>query len=82
MSIAIDGHGFWSLHNAIRVAKALEPYNILWLEEMLSPRNVDAHLALVREAKFPVCLAERSVVSNWRDINAMRFSLADVGMTE
>ena len=61
MSIAIDGHGFWSLHNAIRVAKALEPYNILWLEEMLSPRNVDAHLALVREAKFPVCLAERLV---------------------
>ena len=61
MSIAIDGHGFWSLHNAIRVAKALEPYNILWLEEMLSPRNVDAHLALVREAKFPVCLAERFV---------------------
>ena len=61
MSIAIDGHGFWSLHNAIRVAKALEPYNILWLEEMLSPRNVDAHLTLVREAKFPVCLAERFV---------------------
>ena len=61
MSIAIDGHGFWSLHNAIRVAKALEPYNILWLEEMLSPRNVDAHLALVREAKFPVCIAERFV---------------------
>ncbi|MCI0439477.1 MAG: mandelate racemase/muconate lactonizing enzyme family protein [Chloroflexi bacterium] len=61
MSIAIDGHGFWSLHNAIRVARALEPYNIFWLEEMLSPRNVDAHLQLAHEAKFPVCLAERFV---------------------
>ena len=39
IEIAIDGHGYWSLHNAIKIAQALEPYNILWLEEMLSPRN-------------------------------------------
>ncbi len=61
MKIAIDGHGFWSLHSAILIARALEPYNILWLEEMLSPRNVDAHLKLAHESKFPICLAERFV---------------------
>jgi len=61
MQIAVDGHGFWSLHNAIRLAQALDPYDMLWLEEMLSPRNVDAHLRLAQEAKSPVCLAERLV---------------------
>jgi L-alanine-DL-glutamate epimerase-like enolase superfamily enzyme len=61
MEIGVDGHGFWSLHNAIKLAQALEPYNLLWLEEMLSPLNVDAHLRLAHEAKAPVCLSERLV---------------------
>ncbi len=61
IEIAIDGHGFWSLHNAIKIAQALEPYNIVWLEEMLSPLNVDAHLRLARKTKIPICLAERLV---------------------
>jgi galactonate dehydratase len=61
MKIAIDGHGFWSLHNAAIIARALEPYPILWLEEMLSPRNVDSHLKLGQETRIPICLAERFV---------------------
>ena len=61
MEIAVDGHGFWSLPNAIRIAHAMEPYNILWLEEMLSPRNADAQLRLAQETKIPICLAERLV---------------------
>lgn len=61
MQIAVDGHGFWSLPNAIRVARLLEPYPILWLEELLSPRNVESHRRLVGEARIPVCLSERFV---------------------
>ena len=61
MQIAVDGHGFWSLHAATRIARALEPYNIAWLEEMLSPRNVDSHLRLAHETTIPICLAERFV---------------------
>lgn len=61
MRIAVDGHGFWSLHAASQIAQALEPYPILWLEEMLSPRNVDAHLTLARDTRIPICLSERFV---------------------
>jgi len=61
MEIAIDGHGAWSLHNAVKIAHALESYNILWLEEILSPLNVDAHLRLAQETKIPICVAERLI---------------------
>ena len=61
MDIAVDGHGFWSLHNAIRIAHALEPYGLLWLEEIMSPLNVDAHRKLAQATKTPVCLSERLV---------------------
>lgn len=61
MEIAIDGHAAWSLHNAIKIAHALEPYNIMWLEEMLSPLNVDAHLRLAQETAIPICVAERLI---------------------
>ena len=61
MDIAIDGHAAWSLHNAVKIAHALEPYNMLWLEEMLSPLNVETHVRLARETTIPICAAERLV---------------------
>jgi L-alanine-DL-glutamate epimerase-like enolase superfamily enzyme len=61
MEIAIDGHGFWSLHNATRLGRALDQYRPLWLEEMMSTFNVDSHLRLAEAVKAPVCLAERLV---------------------
>jgi L-alanine-DL-glutamate epimerase-like enolase superfamily enzyme len=62
MRIAIDGHGFWSAHGAVRLAQALAEFPaMLWLEELLSPRNVDAYLALRERTQIPICLAERFV---------------------
>ncbi|MGB6455795.1 MAG: mandelate racemase/muconate lactonizing enzyme family protein [Streptosporangiaceae bacterium] len=61
MQIAVDGHGFWSVHAAGLIAKALEGYPILWLEEIASPRNVDAQLKFRQRTTLPICLAERFV---------------------
>ena len=33
MQIAIEGNARWNLPAAIAIARALEPYNIMWLEE-------------------------------------------------
>lgn len=59
MRIAVDGHGFWSLHAAEVLARALEPYPILWIEELLSPRNLGAYKKLGNITSIPICLSER-----------------------
>lgn len=59
MEIAMEFHGYWNLPSAIRIARALEPYNILWLEEMLPQDNAEAYARLAREVRQPLCLSER-----------------------
>lgn len=59
MAIAIEGHARWDLPTATRIARALEPYDILWLEEIMPPDNVDAYVRLKQATKIPLCQSER-----------------------
>lgn len=59
MEIAIEGHARWNLPVAIKIGRALEPYDVLWLEEIIPPDNVDAYARLVAETKVPLCVSER-----------------------
>lgn len=59
LDIAHDGHGKFSLTNAIAVARAMEDYDLLWQEELLQPVNVETHLRLKQATRTPICGAER-----------------------
>jgi galactonate dehydratase len=59
MEIAMEFHGYWNLPSAIKIAHALEPYDILWLEEMLPQDNMKAYRHLADETPIPLCLSER-----------------------
>jgi L-alanine-DL-glutamate epimerase-like enolase superfamily enzyme len=59
MDIAIEGHARWNLPTAVRIARALEPYNIMWLEEIIPPDNVEAYVRLKSETRVPLCVSER-----------------------
>jgi len=59
MAIAIEGHARWNLPTAIRIARALEPYDILWLEEIMPPDNPEAFVRLKSQTRVPLCQSER-----------------------
>ena len=59
MAIAIEGNARWNLPAAIQIARALEPYNIMWLEEMIPPDNVESYARLKAESRIPLCVSER-----------------------
>jgi L-alanine-DL-glutamate epimerase-like enolase superfamily enzyme len=59
MEIAIELHARWNLPSAIRIARALEPYDILWFEEALTPDPVDDLARLVQETRVPITVSER-----------------------
>ena len=44
-----------------RIARAMDPYEPLWQEELLSPLNVDTHVRLAQETKAPICTSERLI---------------------
>lgn len=65
MEIAMEFHGYWNLPAAVKIARALEPYRILWLEEMLPQDNLAAYRALKQETSIPLILSER-LMTRWQ----------------
>ena len=58
VDLAIDMHGRYDTHTGIRVACALEPYNLMWLEEPVPPENVDALREIKQSTRTPICVGE------------------------
>ena len=65
MQIANDGHGKWTLPVAIRIAQAMEPYEIMWQEDLMPLLNPDALARLQAATKTPVCISER-LLTRWQ----------------
>jgi galactonate dehydratase len=59
MSVAIEGHARWDLPTATRISRALEPLDILWLEEIMPPDNVESYVRLKAATRVPICQSER-----------------------
>jgi L-alanine-DL-glutamate epimerase-like enolase superfamily enzyme len=57
--IAIEGHARWDLNCALRIARALEPYDIIWMEDIIQPDSVDDLARLTRETRVPQAVSER-----------------------
>ncbi len=79
--IMIDCHGRFDVPTAIRLAGALEPYNIFWFEE---PVPVESNHALrqVRESvSVPICVGER-LYTRWEFVPILEEGLADFIMPD
>jgi L-alanine-DL-glutamate epimerase-like enolase superfamily enzyme len=59
MEIAIEGHSLWNLPSAIRIARELEPYRPLWLEDMMWPDNIESIRQLRQATTIPITTSER-----------------------
>jgi galactonate dehydratase len=62
VDIAIDLHGppWLTPADAARLARALEPYNLLWIEDPISPDNIDGYQRIRDAANVPLAAGERS----------------------
>lgn len=59
MEIMVELHGLWTLSPALRIAEALKPYDIAWLEEPIRFNELDALTELARHTTIPVAASER-----------------------
>ena len=59
MEIALDLSSRWNLPCTMQIARSLEPYGIMYLEDPMLPDNLEAYASLARETSIPVCISER-----------------------
>jgi L-alanine-DL-glutamate epimerase-like enolase superfamily enzyme len=81
IEIAHDGSGRWNLPNAIRIAQAMEEYEIMWQEELLEPINAEAYKRLADATRTPVCAAER-LISRWQFRDFIEKGAAEIAMPD
>ena len=58
VDLAIDCHWNYGVNDAIRLARACEPYDLLWLEDPLPPENNDALARVTAATATPIATGE------------------------
>jgi L-alanine-DL-glutamate epimerase-like enolase superfamily enzyme len=79
MEIALDLSSRWNLPCSMQIARSLEPYGIMYLEDPMLPDNLEAYASLARETSIPVCISER-LASRFRFREMFQLHAVDVVM--
>ncbi len=74
--LMVDANMKWSADQAIRAARAFQPYDLTWLEEPLQPDDMAGHARVVREGGVPIATGE-----NLRTLWDFRHLIASGGVT-
>jgi L-alanine-DL-glutamate epimerase-like enolase superfamily enzyme len=59
IEIMVELHGLWTLPPALRIAEALKPFDVAWLEEPIRFNELDALVELARHTSTPLAVSER-----------------------
>ena len=58
MDVALEMHSVWNLPSAIRIAKAVEPFDPMWFEDPIRMDNLDALAAFKASTHIPTVASE------------------------
>ena len=81
MDVILEGHGYWALQPARRIAEALEPYNPVLLEDLMKPDNVRTLAKLRQSTSTPICTSEL-LMNRYAVEEMLRADACDVVMTD
>ncbi|MGD1894517.1 MAG: mandelate racemase/muconate lactonizing enzyme family protein [Cyclobacteriaceae bacterium] len=59
VELGCEFHSWWNLPSAMRIAEAVEPYNILFLEDILLQDNMESYATLAQHTSIPLVISER-----------------------
>jgi len=58
LDLAMDLHGRYDATAGLKIAQALEPLDLMWLEEPVPPENIDALDKITKATRTPICVGE------------------------
>ena len=81
IDVILEGHGYWALQPARRIAEALEPYKPALLEDLIKPDNPRTLAKLRAATCTPICASEL-LMNRYAVEEMMRAGACDVVMTD
>ncbi len=64
LDICVDMHGRYDLPTGKKVAKMMEPLNLMWLEEPIPAENADAYKLITESTTTPICAGENHYLAH------------------
>ncbi|MEQ9442647.1 MAG: mandelate racemase/muconate lactonizing enzyme family protein [Cyclobacteriaceae bacterium] len=58
IDVCVDMHGRYDLTTGKKVAKLMEPLNLMWLEEPIPAENIEAYKLITESTSTPICTGE------------------------
>ncbi len=81
IEIMVDCHGRFDVPTAIRLGRALEPYNLFWFEEPVPVESIHALRQVRENISMPISVGER-LHTRWEFIPILENELADFVMPD
>jgi galactonate dehydratase len=81
IDLAVDMHGRYDAGTGKRVAKELEPFKLMWLEEPVPAENIDAMRDVRASTSTPICCGE-NVYLRWGFREILEKRAADIIMPD
>lgn len=63
-SIMIDAFARWDIDTSLRVADAIVPYDVAWLEEPIQPNDLDGYALLAAKSPVPIAGGEHEYLAD------------------
>ena len=63
VDICVDMHGKYDLPTGRKVARMMEPLNLLFLEEPIPAENPEAYKQIREASNTPICAGEKPLLS-------------------
>jgi L-alanine-DL-glutamate epimerase-like enolase superfamily enzyme len=74
--LMVDANMKWTVDEAVRRARAFQPFDLVWLEEPTIPDDISGHARIVRDGGLPIATGE-----NMRTLWEFREIIAAGGVT-
>ena len=81
MELACDMHGRYDAGTGKRVAKELEPFRLLWLEEPVPPENIEAMADIRHSTSTPIACGE-NVYMRWGFRSVLEKNAIDIAQPD
>lgn len=81
IDIMVEGHGYWSLPAATRIARSLEPFGPAWIEDFILAHRPSALRRLRESTSIPVSVSEY-LMTRWEYLPVLEEEAADYLMVD
>jgi len=81
IEIMLEGHGYWDITTAKKIAAAVEEYEPAWLEDMVLAHDVDAIAELKASTSTPV-IASEMLITRYQYRQLLERRAADIVMVD